>query len=250
MRALALIVVGLLLAPATSQARVLVFTKTTGFRHDSIPAGVAALRGMGFAVDHTEDPARFTSRRLARYEAVVFLSATGNPVARTSQRRALQRYIAHGGGFLGVHAASDAGDSWPWYRGLVGARFLRHKPGTSSAVVTVSDTTSAATAGLPRAWRRTDEWYEFRADPSPHVHVLASVFGHPIAWCHRYGGGRSVYTGMGHTIASYSEPRFVRHLRGALQMAAGRAKFNCAPAGRANFSRGRSGAAVRWRTAP
>jgi type 1 glutamine amidotransferase len=190
---------------------------------------------MGFAVDRTQDARRFTTRRLARYEAVVFLSTTGDPLPRASQRRALRTYIARGGGFLGIHAAADAGYSWPWYRGLVGATFAHHPRGTPSAFVTVEDGTSAATRGLPRAWRRTDEWYEFRSDPRARVHVLASVLGHPIAWCHRYGGGRSVYTGMGHTAASYSEPLFLRHLRGALRMAAGRAPFNC----------GVSGAAVR-----
>jgi type 1 glutamine amidotransferase len=172
---------------------------------------------------------------LSRYEAIVFLSTTGNPLPRASQRRALRSYMAHGGGFLGIHAAADAGYSWPWYRGLVGATFKRHDPGTPSAVVSVVDRFTAATSGLPSSWTRTDEWYEFRDDPSRRVHVLARVFGHPIAWCHRYGGGRAIYTGMGHTIASYSEPRFLRHLRGALRMAAGRASFNC----------GVSGAAVR-----
>lgn len=210
----------------------LIFTRTTGYRHDSIPAGVAALSRMGLAVDVTD---RFPTRRLSRYEAVVFLSTTGDPLPGASQRRALRRYIAHGGGFLGVHAAADAGSTWPWYRRLVGATFKHHAPGTPSAVVTVTDPASPATRGLPRAWRRTDEWYEFRDDPSRRVHVLATVDGHPIAWCRRFGGGRSVYTGMGHTSASYSEPLFERHLRGALRMAAGRASFNC----------GVSGAAVR-----
>lgn len=210
----------------------LIFTKTTGYRHDSIPAGVSALSRMGFAVDVTD---RFPTRRLSRYEAIVFLSTTGDPLPRASQRLALRRYMAHGGGFLGVHAAADAGYAWPWYRRLVGATFKRHAPGTPSAVVTVTDRASEATRGLPRAWRRTDEWYEFRDDPSRRVHVLATVNGHPIAWCRRFGGGRSVYTGMGHTSASYSEPLFERHLRGALRMAAGRASFNC----------GVSGAAVR-----
>jgi type 1 glutamine amidotransferase len=219
-------------AVAGADARVLVFTKTTGYRHDSIPAGVAALSRMGFAVDATD---RFPTTRLSRYEAVVFLSTTGDPLPRASQRRALRSYIAHGGGFLGIHAAADAGYSWPWYRRLVGATFKRHDPGTPSAVVTLVDGTSAATRGLPRAWTRVDEWYEFRDDPSRRVHVLARVHGHPIAWCRRFGGGRSVYTGMGHTAASYSEPRFAAHLRGALRMAAGRASFNC----------GVSGAAVR-----
>jgi len=51
---------------------------------------------------------------------------------------------------------------------------------------------------------------------------------HPIAWCHRYDGGRSVYTAMGHTSASYREPLFVAHLLGAIEMAAGRGPFGCA----------------------
>lgn len=215
-------------APA-ADARVLVFTKTTGYRHDSIAAGVTALSRMGFAVDATD---RWPGR-LSRYEAVVFLSTTGNPLPRASQRRSLRRYMAGGGGFLGVHAAADAGYSWPWYRGLVGATFKRHARGTPSAVVDVVDRRSAATRGLPAAWTRVDEWYEFRDDPSSRVHVLARVHGHPIAWCRRYGGGRSVYTGMGHTSASFSEPRFLVHLRGALRMAAGRASFNCGVSGSA-----------------
>jgi type 1 glutamine amidotransferase len=147
----------------------------------------------------------------------------------------LRHYMARGGGFLGIHAATDSGYSWPWYRRLVGATFARHDPGTPSATVSVVDRFTPATSGLPRSWTRADEWYEFRDDPSARVHVLARVFGHAIAWCHRYGGGRAVYTGMGHTIASYSETLFLRHLRGALRMAAGRASFNC----------GVSGAAVR-----
>jgi hypothetical protein len=231
MRGIVCAVIAALALAGPADARVLVFTKTTGFRHDSIPAGVRALSRMGFAVTATD---RWPSR-LSRYEAIVFLSTTGNPLPRASDRRGLRRYMARGGGFLGIHAAADSGHSWPWYRRLVGATFKRHAPGTPSATVSVTDRFTAATSGLPASWTRSDEWYEFRDDPSGRVHVLARVFGHPIAWCHRFGGGRAVYTGMGHTIASYSEPLFLRHLRGALRMAAGRASFNC----------GVSGAAVR-----
>jgi type 1 glutamine amidotransferase len=106
--------------------------------------------------------------------------------------------------------------------------------------VRVEDRTSAATKGLPAAWTRTDEWYEFDRNPRPAVHVLATVdettysggtmgADHPIAWCHRYDGGRSVYTAMGHTRESFSERRYLAHLLGAIEMAAGRARFNCAP---------------------
>jgi type 1 glutamine amidotransferase len=221
-------------ASEAQPVRVLVFTKTTGYRHDSIPAGVAAIRRLGarnaFSVDTTPDAAKFTPRRLAHYDAVIFLSTTGTPIKQPAQRRAFEAYIRAGGGFLGVHAASDTRGAWPWYERLVGTRFARHDPGTPARVVHVVDRASAATRGLPEAWRRSDEWYEFRSNPTGRVHLLAELDeSRPLAWCHRYDGGRSVYTAMGHTKASYAEPRFVGHLLGAIEMATGRARFDCAP---------------------
>ena len=227
--------------------RVLVFTKTTGFRHDSIPAGIATIRRLGrrhgFAVEQTEDERAFTDRNLARFAALVLLSTTGDPIARRDHRRAFQRYIRRGGGFLGIHAASDSFERWPWYVGLVGARFRRHAPGTAAARVVVEDPGTPATRGVPRIWRRVDEWYAFRSNPRPRVHVLATLdersyapdgaamgADHPIAWCHRYDGGRSVYTAMGHTIGSYRERAFASHLLGAIEMAAGQGPFDCAAA--------------------
>ena len=228
--------------------RVLVFSKTTGYRHASIPAGVDAIRGLGrrhrFAVDHTEDARRFSGRVLARYDALIFLSTTGEPLSGSGQQRALRRYIGRGGGFLGVHAASDSHYRWPWYVGLVGASFRRHAPGTPAATVVVEDRSTPATRRLPRRWQRRDEWYAFRENPRARVHVLArldersydpvdSAMGgdHPIAWCHRYAGGRAVYTAMGHTAESYAEPRFLDHLLGSIRMAAGDAPFECPPSG-------------------
>jgi type 1 glutamine amidotransferase len=230
---------------ASPRFRILVFTRTTAYRHASIPAGVAAIRRLGhvrrFAVDQTADEGRFTDAGLARYAAVVFLSTTGEPLSRAVHRRALRHYIERGGGFVGVHAASDSFYDWPWYVGLVGASFRRHASGTPEASVVVEDRRTAATARLPQVWRRADEWYAFRSDPRGRVHVLATVdehsyragdatmgADHPIAWCQRYDGGRSVYTAMGHTSASYREPLFAAHLLGVIEMAAGRAPFRCA----------------------
>jgi type 1 glutamine amidotransferase len=218
-------------APETKALRALVFTKTTGFRHDSIPAGVTAIKRLGsrhgFRVDTTSDAGRFTRRALDRYDVVIFLQTTGTPIKRDAQRAALESYIRRGGGFVGVHAASDTRGDWPWYERLVGARFKRHDPGLSERAVQIVDGATAATRGLPNPWERTDEWYEFRAPPT--AHVLARLDeSRPLAWCHRYDGGRSVYTAMGHTKESYAEPRFVNHLLGAIEMAAGRARFACA----------------------
>jgi type 1 glutamine amidotransferase len=217
--------------PEKARFRALVFTKTTGYRHDSIPSGVAAIRRLGsrhaFRVDTTSDAGRFTRRSLDRYAVVIFLSTTGTPIKDGRQRAAFESYIRRGGGFVGVHAASDTRGDWPWYERLVGARFKRHDRGLSQRAVRIVDAGTAATRGLPEPWERTDEWYEFRSAPA--AHVLARLDeSRPLAWCHRYDGGRSVYTAMGHTKESYAEPRFVSHLLGAIEMAAGRARFDCA----------------------
>jgi type 1 glutamine amidotransferase len=243
-----------LITPAASASahpssyRVLVFSKTTGFRHDSIPNGIAAIQKLGqdngFAVDATEDDTQFTDANLAKYKAVIFLSTTGDPVTTPDEKAAFQRYIEHGGGYLGVHAAADSGYNWSWYGGLVGAYFRDH-PAIQQALVRVPNHGAAATRGLPKEWWRTDEWYNFRTNPRNAVRVLATIdestynpvgytggsmgADHPMAWCHRYDGGRAVYTAFGHTKASYTEPLFLAHLLGSIKMAAGRAEFDCNP---------------------
>lgn len=226
--------------------KVLVFSKTTGFRHDSIPNGVAAIQKLGqengFAVDATEDATQFNDANLAKYQSVVFVSTTGDPLDQQSEKDAFQRYIEHGGGFVGIHAASDSGYDWAWYGGLVGAYFQNH-PAIQQATVNVAGQGTAATRGLPNRWVRTDEWYNFRANPRANVRVLATLdertysqagstpmgADHPIAWCHPYDGGRSFYTELGHTKESYTEPLYLSHLLGGIKMAAGAAKFNCDP---------------------
>jgi type 1 glutamine amidotransferase len=214
---------------------VLVFSATEGFRHESIAAGVAAVRSLGarhgFAVDATEDPSAFTDRRLARYAAVVWLNTTGD-VLDGAQQGAFRRYVRRGGGFAGVHSAADTEYGWRWYGRLLGARFRRH-PAVQSATIRVVDRRHPSTRALPRRWQRTDEWYDFRAQPRRGVRVLAlldegSYAGgsmgarHPIAWYRRFQGGRSWYTALGHTAESYAEPRLRAHLLGGIRWAAGR----------------------------
>ena len=220
---------------AEARFRVLVFSATEGFRHDSIGAGAAAVRTLGarhgFAVDATEDPAVFTDRRLRRYAVVVWLNTTGD-VLGGAQQAAFERYIRRGGGFAGVHSAADTEYGWGWYGRLLGARFRSH-PAVQPATIRVVDPRHPSTRRLPRRWARTDEWYDFRAQPRRRVRVLAlldeSTYSggsmgarHPIAWCRRFQGGRSWYTALGHTAESYAEPRFRAHLLGGIRWAAGR----------------------------
>ncbi|HEY0638501.1 MAG TPA: ThuA domain-containing protein [Pseudonocardiaceae bacterium] len=226
-------------APAFS---VLVFSRTAGFRHDSIPAGITAVQQLGaannFAVETTENPAAFTDANLARFRAVVFLSTTGDVLDGT-QQAAFERYIRAGGGFAGIHAASDTEYSWPWYGQLVGSYFNSH-PANQTATVKVEDPAHPSTAGLPQRWSRFDEWYNFRSNPRGQVHVLASLdettyspgagamgHDHPIAWCRTFDGGRSWYTGGGHTAESFSDTAFRNHLLGGIRTAAGVVAANC-----------------------
>lgn len=232
----------LLTAPAQAEPyKILVFSKTAGFRHDSIPAGVQAIRdlgaGNGFTVNHTEDGAAFTASNLAQYKAVVFLNTTGD-VLNATQQTAFESYIKGGGGFAGVHSAADTEYDWPFYGGLVGAYFRSH-PATQQAQVKVEDRAHASTGHLPATWTRTDEWYNYRTNPRPDLHVLATLDegsysggdmgDHPTSWCQPYQGGRSWYTGGGHTIASYGEPAFRTHLLGGIHYAAGVSKADCRP---------------------
>ncbi|WP_328993099.1 ThuA domain-containing protein [Kribbella sp. NBC_01245] len=222
--------------------KALIFSKTAGFRHDSIPAGIAAIQQLGqqngFEVTATEDGAAFTDANLAQYEVVIWLSTTGD-VLTADQQAAFERYIRAGGGYAGVHAASDTEYQWPWYGKLVGSYFANHPPGTPNADVKVEDHAHPSTAEAPTKWNRTDEWYNYQTNPRGAVHVLASLdetsysggtmgAEHPIAWCQDYDGGRSWYTGMGHTIESFNDATFRKHLLGGIRTAAGVEAADCA----------------------
>jgi type 1 glutamine amidotransferase len=211
--------------------RVLVYSKTRGFHHASIPAGVAAIQKLGaennFAVDTTTDSTYFTKKTLKKYAAVVFLSTTGN-VLNDEQQVAFQKYIKSGGGFVGIHAATDTEYDWPWYNQLVGAYFKSH-PKPQEAVLNVVDPTHISTQHLPAQWKRTDEWYNFKSIQNG-LHVLITIDEksytggqngdtHPMAWYHDFDGGRAFYTEMGHMDEAYVEPLYLKHLLGGIQYA-------------------------------
>jgi type 1 glutamine amidotransferase len=217
------------------QDRVLVFAKTSGFRHSSIPQGKAAIQQLGrqngFTVDTTEDAALFTGNELKKYMAVIFLNTTGD-VLNDQQQLAFEEYIRAGGGYAGVHAASDTEYDWPWYGKLAGAYFMSH-PEQQEATLQVKDHQHASTRHLPAVWERKDEWYNFK-DLNPAVKVLITIDEqsytggkngdpHPMCWYHEYDGGRAWYTALGHTEASYSEDNFLKHLLGGIQYAMGKA---------------------------
>lgn len=215
--------------------KILVFYKTAGFHHSSIPAGVAAIQKLGtennFLVDTTTDSTKFTEKNLKQYAAVVFLSTTGN-VLGNDEQTAFEHYIQSGKGFVGVHAATDTEYDWPWYNKLVGAYFLGH-PKQQQAILNVVDTNFIATKQLPHVWKRFDEWYSFKETHWDDVHVLITIDEtsyeggkngsyHPMAWYHTYDGGRAFYTELGHTDESYADPLYLGHLLGGIKYAMGK----------------------------
>lgn len=215
--------------------RVLVFTKTAGFYHNSIPDGVKAIQKMGkihhFEVDTTSNSAWFREDSLKKYSAVVFLNTTGN-VLNYIQQADFERYIQAGGGYVGVHAASDCEYHWPWYGKLVGAYFESHPRQQEAKLVIHKDKKFPVTDSLPNPWRRKDEWYNFIKPPED-VNVLLSIdersyeggsngSNHPMVWYHEYDGGRSFYMELGHTSESYTEPGFLKLLWAGIDYAIGK----------------------------
>ncbi|MGH9199566.1 MAG: ThuA domain-containing protein, partial [Acidimicrobiia bacterium] len=218
--------------------RIFALTKTAGFRHDSIPAGLGAIVQLGREGNYRVDSTESLPEDLSPYQVVVFLNTTGD-VLDASRQSVLEKFVRDGGGFVGIHSATDTEYDWPFYGQLVGAYFADH-PAIQKANVLVKDSKHPSTAGLPATWVRTDEWYNFRASPTGKVHVLLTIdeksyqggkmgADHPIAWCHPIDAGRSFFTGGGHTVESFSEPEFRSHLLGGITWAAETVQGNCSP---------------------
>ena len=210
---------------------ILVFSKTDGFTHGSIPAGNEALIELGldngFEVDTTQSAEVFTEGDLASYAAVVFLNTTGD-VLNKAQQGAFERYMEKGGGYVGIHSATDTEFDWEWYGKLVGAYFKDH-PAVQEADLYIQNPNHPATEGLPEQWTITDEWYNFR-DIQKDIHVLITIDEdsykgggngewHPISWFKEHGKGRVFYTGLGHRPEIYQDPLFLKHLLGGISYA-------------------------------
>ena len=235
--ALSLVVCSPTANEGAQEPRILVFSKTAGFRHASIEPGRAALTARageaGIAVDATEDAGVFTTGTLARYGVVVFLSTTGD-VLDSGQQAAMEAWVRGGGGFVGIHSASDTEYDWAWYGELVGAYFQSHPPGIHAATLHVAEAVHPATAALPDPWMREDEWYDLR-DLQPGLSVLLEIdestyksaaenpapSPRPIAWYRDFDGGRTFYTALGHTSESWAEAAFLDHVWGGVVWALG-----------------------------
>ncbi|WKN30417.1 ThuA domain-containing protein [Porifericola rhodea] len=217
-------------------SKVLVFSKTAAFRHNSIETGIEAIRKLGeqhnFSIKATEDASVFTTDKLEDYAAIIFLNTTGD-VLNDEEQMKMEEYIQSDGGYVGIHAAADTEYEWSWYGKLVGAYFNGHpgNPNVREATLNVLNHEHLSTEGLPANWQRKDEWYNYK-DINEQNEVLIKIDestyeggtngdNHPMAWYKEYDGGRAFYTGGGHTKETYAEPLFLQHLLGGIQYAMG-----------------------------
>ncbi len=231
-------------AVRAEQFSALLFSKTAGWHHESINDGVIAIRHLGelhdFKVFWTEDANRvFKDEELKKYKVVIFLCTTGD-ILNDEQQAAFERFIRAGGGFVGIHSATDTEYDWPWYTKMVGHMFHIHPP-VQTATVQVEDYNFPGMDRFPKRFLTTDEWYQFDASRSDKLHYLLSVdektynthadWGargkgegmgdfHPIAWYQEYDGGRAFYTALGHLPATYSDQNFMHHVYGGIYWAA------------------------------
>ncbi|HUH19430.1 ThuA domain-containing protein [Albibacterium sp.] len=218
--------------------KILVFSKTVTFRHSSaISAGQTVIQQLGkennFEVEVTEDSQVFNSENLKQFDAVVFLCTTGD-VLNDEQQEAFENYIQSGGGFVGIHSATDTEYDWPWYGELIGAYFKNHPRGQQDVLLNIIDANNISTSHLPQQWKKTDEIYNFKwigqgldvlitVDENSYEGGQNGEF-HPISWFHAFDGGRSFYTALGHDEKSITDPLLVKHILGGIKYAMGRTK--------------------------
>lgn len=217
---------------AAQEKRLLVFSKTMGYRHASIPDGQKALIKLGqengYVVDTTENSAAFTEANLKRYGAVIFLNTSGD-ILNAEQQNAFERYIQAGGGYVGIHAATDTEYDWIWYNKLAGAYFLSHpsRPNVQEGEAYPVNRDHPSMFGFPERWKIKDEFYDFK-NFNHNVNVLVNIDektykegkmgdNHPMSWYHEFDGGKAFYTNFGHESATYENPVFLKHLLGGIQ---------------------------------
>ena len=228
------------------QKKVLIYTRNgEGYIHGNIDASVKALQGICTEIkvetEVSDDPAYFTSDNLQRFDAIIFSNTNNEAFITDDQRDAFQKFIRSGKGFVGIHSACGSERNWPWFWAMLGGKFLRHPP-LQPFDVKVIDQNHPSTRFLPDTWKWEDECYYIN-NLNPDIHVLLAVdlttiedtnrmeypgttFGDlfPLAWYHKYDGGREWYTALGHNPEHYSDSLFLRHLKGGIKWSLGMAR--------------------------
>lgn len=212
---------------------ILVFTKANGFKHAAIQKGAETVKEMEkiypFKVTVSDDSLMFSEQSLKQFDVALFMNTTGN-ILGNEEKLAFQNFIRNGGGFVGVHAASDTEHDWDWFDQLVGTHFSDH-PRIQKAKLNVLKNDTPSTKHLPKVWEMTDEWYNWKHDLDPSIEVLITIDettyeggkhgdNHPISWRHEFEGGKVWFTALGHVLENFDDENFIKHLAGGIKWAA------------------------------
>lgn len=227
---------------------VLVFSKTTGFRHGasidaSKPVIAALAKKNNWYVYETEEGGVFNAVQLAKFRTVIFNNSTGE-VINDEQKRALEQYVENGGSLMGIHGAGDNSHHWDWYvQNLLGAEFSHHPLNPQFQMADILLDTpkdSLLSAQLTKKWTHSDEWYVFFENPrqkgfnivytingqkiNPSGNILfvkSKNFGmgkdHPVAWYKQTGKGKTFYTSIGHSETAWQNEHFVKLIESAIK---------------------------------
>ncbi len=222
-------------------AHVLVFSKTLGYRHASISSGIKMLYDLSpsqnWVITATEDASLFNKKTLAAFDVAVFLNPSGDALSGTEQN-AFENFMKSGKGVVGIHSATAFEYEWDFLARLLGPHFKTHPPAQKATVI-FEDTSHPAMEPFRGMKKYTtfDEWYTFKKNPRPGVHVLATLDessikkynndewrmgDHPIIWWQEKDGMRSFYTGFGHTHEAFQDDKIILHIKNAINWAAGR----------------------------
>tara|TARA_B100001057_G_scaffold340879_1_gene341682 strand:+ start:328 stop:939 length:612 start_codon:yes stop_codon:yes gene_type:complete len=190
--------------------------------HDSIESGLKLIQNIGsknnFNVYHSDNSSVITYKNLKSFKTIIFLNTT-EEILTDVEQKVMESFIKSGKGFVGVHAAADTEYNWQWYGKLVGAYYRNHPEVMNGKILTINHKISNH---LDSEWEIEDEWYNFDY-VNYDINILLnldeeSYIGgehpdyHPITWYHEYDGGRSFYTGLGHTKEVYDDERFIKLL--------------------------------------
>jgi type 1 glutamine amidotransferase len=246
-------------APVGKKHEMLVFTRTAGFRHGSIPVGVETMKRLGdktglFTVTHTEDPAAFEADSLKKFDVICMLNTT-NEVFFTGDKEVEERlkanlldFVSSGKGIVGIHAATDTYKGWKEYTDMMGGAFVKH-PWNAGDTVRVKnlDPKHPVNASFKgEGLTIKDEIYKFTkntAQPGDRRMLLAlDPDGtdmskdkedvrdfYPVAWVDTWGKGRVFYCSLGHNDEIYWNPVVVEHYLAGIQFALGELAADATP---------------------
>jgi type 1 glutamine amidotransferase len=222
-----------------NKVKVLVYTKNgKGYVHDNIPNAVQSIqklgRQYGFKVDTSANPSVMNEENLKQYTMLIFPSTNNDVFDTDKQRLAFRRYIQAGGGFVGIHSVTGTERNWKWFKNMVGGTFGWHAT-FQKFKVRVIDPGHPSMEGLPTEWEKEDECY-FAKELYPGTKTLLAhdittlntsdtvqknlIIKHaggyselyPAAWTHKFDGGDSWITTLGHDKKDYEDPGYIRHL--------------------------------------